>query len=461
MKSSAQGTEKTAWTGRRAELGLRLWALGLLTNCAVFIFVATLRERSGVLFERDDPLGYYLTARSLVYDGDLNYQDELSALRRRGLETGEPFKAALTRTGRVDNNYTIGTALAAAPLYVPASLLRTFASRAPADALRFPWFLDQLQFSLAQVVLGWLGLMGAYRLACLRFDPGVARAAVALFFLGSPLLYYFCFEPFLSHLAAFAVASWLLFLWLRDEPATPRSGWLVGTLAGLLIIIRQQDAVLAVGPLAGSVMNAWSVPASHQRGSRRGRNVGALALGLLWPLLLQAGAWLYLRGSLLSFAYRGQGFDNWAWPRWTSVLFSSNHGALVWHPVWILAIAGWFLLARTDRALAWYAAFVAMTELYVVSAWWNHWFGHSFGHRGFLTLAPLGMLGLAACVERAGASRGRSVLMAVAAGLIVWNLLLMGAYLLGVIPHEGVFAWSRVFAGIADWPRLLAEKLGH
>jgi hypothetical protein len=154
-------------------------------------------------------------------------------------------------------------------------------------------------------------------------------------------------------------------------------------------------------------------------------------------------------GHPLSFGYSDVDFTRWATPRLLSVLFSSDHGLLVWTPILIPAVAGFILLRRRDFSLAAYLI-IAFLALYYIIAIDSCWDGiSSFGNRFFISLTPFFILGLAVFLSDLrrwlGSERkARAIASPVTALLVLWNLAFIFQWGTHLVPARGPISWRQM-----------------
>src|SRR5437879_2195905 len=120
---------------------------------------------------RGDGVGYYAFARALLIEHSLDFErDYISAntgFREARLdEHGQPKEIFRTRTGRLDNHFTVGPAMLWAPFLLVAHggvlLARVFGSHVPADGFSAPY---RLAMALGTAFWGFLGLLLGFRIA--------------------------------------------------------------------------------------------------------------------------------------------------------------------------------------------------------------------------------------------------------------------------------------------------------
>ena len=171
-------------------------------------------------------------------------------------------------------------------------------------------------------------------------------AVVLAVWLGTPLLFYMYVSPPFSHAcSAFAVAAFVL-AWLRvRERWSARGCVLLGALAALMTMVREQDLFFAVGPALDFAVtlvrrrpsSAAGKPARSTAPLLAGAAAGVAAAAVAY--LPQALAYLALNGRVGPSQIVARKMY-WAAPHALQVMFSPEHGLFVWTPLALLALAG-------------------------------------------------------------------------------------------------------------------------
>ncbi|HEX7410018.1 MAG TPA: hypothetical protein VF515_20560 [Candidatus Binatia bacterium] len=220
-------------------------------------------------------------------------------------------------------------------------------------------------------------------------------------------------------------------------------------------MVRQQDITLLLVPLGCTLVQAYR--ARQLRPAVRPSVLFLLSFTAVFAV--QLAVWYYLRGSLITYSYRGQSFSNLLNPKVLEVLFSANHGLFTWHPLIAVCLLGLLLLVRAHPVFAYAALASVAAQLYVVGSWSCWWMGLSFGQRPFLSLTPLFIVGLAAVIAKLRRPWPRGVFAATTAGLFLWNVVLMLAFLSEVIPYEGEFAWGGLLSSLPHLAHAVLTKI--
>lgn len=397
-----------------------------------------------------DSSGSYAWARSLLFDGDVDFGDEL--LRLGYIEGDDRVRFhATTELGRPGNPFGMGAGLLWIPFVLLAELLLRLAGAAVSPGGYGD--LHVLAASAGTAVYGlaalWIGLR-----ICVRYvRSDVAMPAILACGLGTPFLAYAFHLPTYAHVpAAFAVSlAMLAGLRARDRPSARR--WaLAGAAVGLAATIRSQHVLLILLPAI-----LW-FRSDRGRAGRTAREGLALGGGFALVFGVQLVAWLRIYGRLG--LPQGGAFLDLLRPHLLGVLISPWHGLVSWSPILAPALAGLVLLHRRDRRLALGLGIVTLAEVWLVASVVDWWGGYAFGARRLVDLTPVFLLGLAVALDRVGSTAAR---WSIAALAVVWNLALTAALRTGLLspfrePTYGELG-AAVAGGLLRLPAYLAGEL--
>jgi hypothetical protein len=254
-----------------------------------------------------------------------------------------------------------------------------------------------------------------------------------------------------------------LFLWYWHETRDRRSTrqWCVlAVVAGLMLNVYYANVTIlsvlvveAVGQYLAAFRNAPLSDASHDSTASRlfakhlfVKHVlfNFVVIVCLLPTFISR---YVIYGSPLESGYMPLG--DWAWrsPYFVAVLFSSNHGLLVWTPVALLAIIGLVLVWLREPRIG-TPALAAVLAFYLLIACYPDWAGiSSYGNRFFISLTAPFILGLGVFFDRAAKllRSPHAALFATAslvAGLMLWNMAFMFQWGTHLVPARGPIAWS-------------------
>ena len=376
---------------------------------------------------RGDGNGYYAWLRSPLIDGDTHFGNEYqhadAAFREAFVQPdGSPTPVMRTPTGKVENQWSIGPALAWLPAFAVAHAV-ALAGGGSADGYG-PLYLWLAAASTA--VYGFLAIVIGADLARRFGQARWATLAATGVWLATSLPVYMYVLPF--HVHAIAAFSTGLFFWwgfTRVESWQPRA-WLVwGAIAGLMLVVYYVHAVFLV-------FVAWRLA---QPGPLRDRlrALAACAAGMLPFAVLFALSRYAVYGSLFTTGYRDGFF--WFSPRLLATAFSAEHGLFTWTPLVAIALAGLIALARRDPRAR--IILIAWAVLFYVIASYQNWHGQSsFGNRFFVSLSALLVPGVAAALAWLH-GRARVLPALTIAILVIWNAGFVFQWGLNIVPSRG------------------------
>jgi hypothetical protein len=394
-----------------------------------------------------DAVEYYSHLRSLYFDHDVDFANEFAHF---GILTRWD-KSQPTVTGHRRTVFSVGPALLWMPFYAAGDVL----ARARGDVQDGYSPAHIRAVCLGSLFYGVFGLLLVHRVLEERFAPPVPFWTTLLLGYATFLFWYMAYEPVMSHAPSFFLAALALRLWWRRGTGLgPGHAALLGLVLGLATVVRWQNALLLVLPLA-------TLALERERPARAAAALlGAFALALVPQLLVfKAIFGTYLLGH----PAQGRDFLHLTRPALLETFFSSRHGLLFWTPVlWggFLGLVGLFAKDwRTegwldkDRRAAVLLALPILVMSYINTSSGDWWAGGSYSNRRFDSTLPFLALGLGAslaALRRLAARRPGALLAGGGAALAVWNVLFMEQYRRGAIPRDDTVSFARVAAGSAD-----------
>jgi hypothetical protein len=230
----------------------------------------------------------------------------------------------------------------------------------------------------------------------------------------------------------------------------------MGLTAGIITMIRQQEFVMIIIPIVFALFS----PNFSLRQTPIFRLTILFVASFLLAFSIQMIVWKILTGSFIVYSYSDSGqFFDFTSPKFFKVLFSSNHGLLVWHPIILICLLGLIFSRTLSRStkIAFLIAF--LFQVYVTSSWTAWWMGYSFGGRAFLGLTPIFILGLSAFIKEFLQTGHKKILILIFSVLCIWNAVLMLGYASEMIPKQGEFSWIAFMKKIPELPKQVITKI--
>jgi len=433
----------SGWTGRR---------------CLALVFLLTLPLVTPRL-RASDEIEYFAYLRSLVFDHDLDFENEYRHFYDQNPQALEGFHHTFLVlqdevTGKRLNFGPLGSALLWSPFYLLTHLL-VLGSRAlgltttAADGLSWPYVAAACYGS---AVLGFLGLLLTHDAIrrFLRHSDAAATASVLALWLGSPLLYYVTVAPGFSHapgIFAVALLVWLTFLEWAEPSAGVFRFVLLGLAGGLCALVREQDGLFLVMPavlLAGRALHDLREGRAPVRPLLQG---AALAAAAFLAFLPQLFAYRALYGGFHPSPIVRQKMHYWS-PHFFDVLFDPAHSLFFWSPVLFVATVA-LTHAAVTRPRAYAIAFAGLLAQVWICGSIQSWSQNgAFGMRRFVSATPCFAIGLAP-LAAAALARGRErVLVAAVAFFAWWNVSLMVQFGLKLMDRQKL-----------EWPKVAVQQV--
>ena len=409
---------------------------------------------------RGDGVGYYAYIRAMLVQQKLDFQNDWRAANQsfamgRVREDGEISPTQFTKTGHLENHFAVGPSILWAPFLMPVHLvmriLQSLGMPVQADGFSRPYIITM---ALATALYGFLGLWLSFQLACRYAESRWALLSTLGFWFASSLPVYMYFNPSWSHAQSVFVVA--LFLWYWDQTRSGRTlrQWgILGLISGLMLDVYYVNIAVLLVPLLESLVQywrAWRTSTHNWQSSRRlfGANLlfcGATVIAFFPTLITRE----IIYGRPLEFGYGGIRAWHLESPHWGSVLFSSDHGLLVWTPIVILAILGLLLFLKRGGNTARYllGACLGYYYLMAIDPCWDGI--SSFGNRKFISLTPVFVVGLAVAFHEFARwmnanSRSLVIASSVASLLIIWNLAFIFQWGTHLIPSRGPISWKQM-----------------
>jgi hypothetical protein len=425
---------------------------------------------------RGDGVGYYAYARAPLIQHNMDftpdYQSANPSFRENRLdEYGNPKEFFRTSTGHLENHFTVGPAILWSPFlliaHVGVLFARALGATVSADGFSLPY---RMAMALGTACYGFLGLLLSFRLARKYVAESFAFVGTIGIWWASSLPVYMYFNPAWSHAHSAFTVAWFLWYWDSTQGARSLKQWaLLGVIAGLMLNVYYANlmifGVLAVEAIA-QYLAVFRTGIRQQGGASqlllKHLCFGSVVTLCLLPTFISRQV---VYGSVLATGYIP--LRDWFWrsPVFLQVLFSSNHGLLVWTPIVVLSVAGLLLFSRRFPPIG--GAFLAgASAFYIFISCYPDWAGiSSYGNRFFVSLTALFILGLSTMLERIAAIFRNRVQALVAAGVlvglfIIWNLGFIFQWGSHLVPARGPISWNdMIYNQFHVVPRQLSTEL--
>lgn len=407
---------------------------------------------------RGDGVGYYAYARAPLIEHSLDfthdYQSANASFREaRCDENLQPKPEYRTRTGHLDNHFSVGPAILWSPFLMLAHAgvlsVRIAGFTIKADGFSAPY---RYAMAIGTCLYGFLGLWLSFRLARRHVAPIWAFIATLAVWWASSLPVYMYFNPSWSHAHSAFVAALFLLYWDATRGNRSFRQWLIlGAIVGLMLDVYYLNLMMMSVLIVEGVRQCRDILRSEDcTANLRVLSMQYLLFGFVVLLVMipTFASRLIVYGS--PFASNYPSFSEYLWrsPVFLNVLFSSNHGLLAWTPLLGFSIIGLFLLAFRLPEIG-LPLVTAVLTFYLFISFYPDWAGiASFGNRFFISLTALWILGLAYLLERVARHfelprRAIAVLSGALVCFALWNVGLIYQWGTHLVPARGPVSFRK------------------
>ncbi len=384
---------------------------------------------------QSDGFYYYAYLRSIAFDRDVDFTNDYRAI---GLGD-KPHLFEPTPTGYAQSAWTIGPAIVWSPFFgaghLVASHLNRIGEPVSTDGTSYPY---RQAVCVAGLFYGVLGIWFCFLLVSRFVRPYPAIGATVGITLGSFMIWYMVKEPTMTHAPSMAAAAAFTYAWVVTHRKRSMAGWvMLGLGAGLMTMIRWQNALLAIMPLVESLSLLWRARRDGDQAAFRATIIGGLAFtaAAVVGFVPQMLAWKSIYGQYLAVSPVGSQVRWWD-PHLVDILWSSRNGLFSVTPVLYCAAIGLLVFLTRVPHIAIPALATLSVMIYFNATIQDWWGSAAFGMRRFDGVIPILAVGLGVFAQRLGevvSKRPAVVVSSVLAGLVLWNLSLMDAALAGAM----------------------------
>lgn len=291
----------------------------------------------------------------------------------------------------------------------------------PADGFSAPYHFA-IQFS--SLFYYCLGLIFLWRILRLYFTDTVTALTVFCITFGTNVFYYLTLGSGMSHVLNFSLIAAFLFYTIEwHKTQRFKTALALGALGGFLILVRPINVLAFLFFVLFDIASLQdlkiklNVFLNHKL---QLISMGVLAVLIFLPQMLY---WHFVTGHFLFNSYLDEHFyfNN---PHVLKALFGFRKGWLVYTPIMLFAIAGFFLLKNRLWEFKFAIPVFFLVYIYVTFSWWCWWYGGSFGQRPLIDIYPVLAVPFALTLSIIK-QQGRilhKVLFSLVAGLILLNL---------------------------------------
>jgi hypothetical protein len=339
-----------------------------------------------------DVFGYYLylPLKFIYHNLALKDFSVIHAIIGKYNNTATFYQAMQLPDGSYVMKYTMGLSFFYAPFFFIGHLIAKIFNF-PADGFSLPY---QFSIFIGGIIYSLIGIWALSKVL-LRFFNGktVVLILITIVFGTNYLVHITMYgQNAISHnylFTMYALILWLTILW--HESYKLKYIIFLGIVCGFTILSRPSEIVCLLIPALWSVTNFNSLREKLRMLFLYKKQIILFAVLLFVIGMFQLVYWKIITGKFLYYSYggnAGEGFEFFK-PYIMKVLFSFRKGWLIYTPVMVFAILGFYNLFRKNKPIFYALLIYFIANLYIISSWSCWWYAQSFSQRALIPSYPI------------------------------------------------------------------------
>lgn len=334
-----------------------------------------------------DVSGYYMYLPAAFIYKDIkkcSFRDEILKKYKPTPEWQQSFLHE--PSGNYVMKYTLGMSVIYAPFFFVGHNYANISEQYPADGFSRPY---QVAISIGMLLYSFIGLWFLKKTLLIFFSDKITALTLVTITIGTNYFNYNAIDGAMSHNVLFMLYTLLIWKTISFyRLPTLWIGFQIGILCGLLTIIRPTEILSILIPFFWNISNTTDAKERTLLFSKKPKLLIIPIISFTSIVILQFIYWKYATGNWFVYTYGQEGFD-WLSPHFFDGLFSYKAGWLVYSPMMILSIAGFFFLFKQYRKIYTTVIVFILPFTYLCFAWHEWWYAGSLGQRSMIQAYPV------------------------------------------------------------------------
>lgn len=354
----------------------------ILISILLIIFRVTHKEKQELTW---DIFGYYLPLEATFIHDDYMLDDRSwveDAVYKNEL-AGTPYFVSTNEAGESMYFFLFGMSYVYSPFF--------FAGHWTADLMGYPQdgLSPPYQWSLivGMLIITIIGLVYLRKILKLYFDDRIVAILLVLITLGTNYSHHMSLKNLETVNVLFtllAIVVWNTIQWYANYKLKNIIVVAVGIV--LMALIKPSEVLILILPL---IWGLTSLKEVKGRISLLWKYRGQLIIAVLIAATLtipQIAYWLSKTGKIYYDTYKnpGVGLDVFS-PHIVDSLFSYRKGWLLYTPIMIFSLIGFYQLFKRNRKLFLGIIIPFAISFYIIASWTEYWYGAGFSNRPVIT----------------------------------------------------------------------------
>jgi Dolichyl-phosphate-mannose-protein mannosyltransferase len=345
-----------------------------------------------------DVFGYYLyLPATFIYD-DLQLEKKevwLTPLIAKYKTTDGFYQAYKGPQDKYVMKYTMGLCYVYAPFFFIANTIAPMLGYEK-DGFSPPY---QWMMLIGSLLFSLIGIYYVFRILSNYFSDTIVLVAISFIVFGSNYFVMTAVDGLMPHNFVFTFYAIMLFYTLKwYEEQKIKYALIIGFCVGISVLIRPTSIVVLIIPTLWNIGTFAALKGRILLFWKNYFHVFILGMVAFLVLLPQFVYWKSVTGEWLYYSYPDEKINLFT-PHIVNVLFSYKKGWLLYTPLMIFGITGFFHLFKKHRALFFPVFIFFLVNTYLISCWDCWWYGGSFAQRPFVESYVFMLFPLAAIIS--------------------------------------------------------------
>ena len=337
-----------------------------------------------------DVFGYYLYLPATFIYSDLGLENRqwLDQIRNEYNTSPTLYQATKGKDNKQVIIYNIGYSFIYAPGFFIANAL------APSLGYKADGFSKPYQYAL-EITAFIFSLIGLYlfcKIALLFFSDGITALLLLTVLLGSNYFYQITYDAVMPHNFLFTINAfiiWFTIQWHKTKKL--KHILLLALFLGLATLCRPTELIWILLPLFWGVYDKDSFLEKYNLIKKYFYQIALFSFLLLGIIFVQFAYFKFSTGYFRVLNLHSESLSLLD-PYTLKFLFSYKKGWLLYTPIMLFAIAGFYFLAKKNQSI-WLSLFLFfILNIYVISSWECWWYASSYSQRPMVEMYVMMLL---------------------------------------------------------------------
>ena len=339
-----------------------------------------------------DVFGYYLYLPLKFINNDLSVSDisHINLIISKYHNTDYFYQGMVLPNGSYVMKYSMGMSFLYAPFFFIGHIFSQVGNY-PSDGFSFPY---QFSIFVGSILYSIIGLWTLSKVLLHFFNKIITSITLVVIVLSTNYIVHITMygQNAMSHSYLFMTYSliiWFTILW--HESFKIKYAIFLGVLCGITILSRPSEIVCLLIPILWGLSDFSSVKQKINSLWLHKNQILLFVFILMLFGMCQFVYWKIYTGKFLFYSYGsnpGEGFEFFK-PYILEVLFSFRKGWLVYTPIMVLAIFGFYGVYKNNKSIFFALLTYSLVNLYIVSSWSCWWYAQTFSQRSLIPSYPI------------------------------------------------------------------------